>query len=224
MTTPRPAQTVIYEAVIDKVGRDGPLTELRGRAVPYGAWTNRGWYMESVAAGAFEKSITEAAATGLPLHLFHDSDRFPVGVSTEWDSRKDALYGVWRLDAGPEAQRAAELARDGLLGYMSVGHAPIRSSWEYIGTDEWNPDLGPDHMDRLTRIESRLVEVSLLTVPAFPQAQVLSVAGATRDPEVIRRRDDRRPALKAWQGWRAEITHRGPVDTGAMVGSSPRRS
>jgi len=224
MTAPRNPQTVIYEAVIERSGTDGPLTELRGRAVPYGVWTSRGWYLESIAAGAFEKSINEAAATGLPLHLFHDSETFPVGVSIGWDDRKDALYGAWRLDPGPEAQRAAELARDGMLAYMSVGHAPIRSAWEYVATDNWNPDLGPEHMDRLTRIEGRLVEVSLLTVPAFPQAQVLSVNGALRDPEVLRRRDDRRPSLRAWQGWRETVAHRGPVDTGAMLGAGSRRS
>lgn len=197
-------QLVVYEAVLEPPAKVGAFTELRGRAVPYGAWTNRGWFMESVRMGTFDKSIAEASA-GLPLHLFHDSERYPIGVSQEWDSRKDALYGAWRLDGGEEAQRAAQLAADGLLVYMSVGHAPIRSEWEFVGTDEWNPDLGPDHMDKLTRVESRLAEVSLLTVPAFPQAQVLSVASAYRDPELARRRDVVRPSLRAWQGWRAGV-------------------
>jgi HK97 family phage prohead protease len=197
----KPNQLVVYEAVLEAPVEAAGYTELRGRAVPYGVWTNRGWFMESVRAGAFEKSIQEAG-NALPLHLFHDSDRFPIGVSTEWESRKDALYGVWRLDKGPEAQRAAQLAADGLLGYMSVGHAPIRSEWELVSADDWDPDMGPDHMDKLTRVESRLAEVSLLTVPAFPQAQVLSVASANRDPELARRRNVVRPGLRAWQGWR----------------------
>ena len=201
----RANQLVVYEATLEAPVKAGPYTELRGRAVPYGVFTNRGWFLESVRMGAFDKSITEAAG-GLPLHLFHDDERFPVGVSTEWESKKDALYGVWRLDTGEEAQRAAQLAADGMLAYMSVGHAPIRSEWEFVDTDEWNPDLGPDHMDKLTRVESRLAEVSLLTVPAFPQAQVLSVASANRDPELARRRNVVRPGLRAWQGWRASVT------------------
>jgi len=199
----RDRQTVIYEAVLQPIHRTDAYTELRGRAVPYGVWANRGWFLESVRSGTFDKSLDESAATGLPLHLFHDSEAFPIGVSREWDRQKTALDGVWRLDGSPEAQRAAQLAADGLLAYMSVGHAPIRSEWDMIDPAEWNPDLGPDHMDRLTRVESRLVEVSLVTVPAFPQAQVLSVASAQRDPELARRRAVVRPSLRAWQGWRA---------------------
>jgi HK97 family phage prohead protease len=199
-------QLVVYETTVEKVGKDGPYTELRGRAVPYGVWTNRGLWMESVRFGAFDKSIQEAAATGLPLHLFHDSDAFPVGVSTDWDSKKDALYGVWRLDGGEEAQRAAALAADGMIRYMSVGHAPIRNEWAFVDPKEYNPDLGPDHMDKLTRVESRLAEVSLVTVPAFAQAQVLSLNAANRDPQWARRRAEVRPSLRAWQGWRESVT------------------
>jgi HK97 family phage prohead protease len=205
MTRTRTPQLVVYEAALDEVARDGAYTELRGRAVPYGVWTNRGWFMESVRAGAFDKSIEEAAGTGLPLHLFHDSESFPVGISTAWESKRDALYGTWRLDRGAEAQRAAQLADDGLLVYLSVGHAPIRSEWDLVDPEEWDPDMGPDHMDRLTRVESRLVEVSLLTAPAFPQAQVLSLNSAHRDPELARRREVIRPTLRAWQGWRESL-------------------
>src|SRR5262245_66251481 len=136
MTTRRPPQLVIYEAALAPPETEAGYTVLTGRAVPYGAWTNRGWYMESVALGAFDKRLKEAAATGLPLHLFHDSDSFPVGVSTAFDSRKDGLYGTWRLDQGPEAQRAAQLAADGLLVYLSVGHQPIRNQWDFIDPDE----------------------------------------------------------------------------------------
>ena len=198
-------QLVLYETSVEKIGHDGPFTELRGRAVPYAVWTNRGWFMESVKAGCFDKSLDEAAA-GLPLHLFHDSDSFPIGVSTEWDRKRDALYGVWKLDGSEEAQRAAQLAADGLLRYMSVGHSPIRSEWEFVEPEKWNPDLGPEHMDKLTRVESRLVEVSMLTVPAFATAEVLSVAAASRDPELRKRRDLLRPSLRAWQDWRSGLT------------------
>src|SRR5262245_37700446 len=104
MTTRRRPQLVIYEAALDRPKTDDGYTTITGRAVPYGVWTNRGWFMESVAPGAFDKSIAENGP-GLPLHLFHDSDTFPVGVATSWESKKDALYGTWRLDKGPEAQR-----------------------------------------------------------------------------------------------------------------------
>src|SRR5262245_25922155 len=131
-------QLVLYETTVEKVGRDGPFTELQGRAVPYGVWTNRGIFMESVRHGAFDKSLDENGLS-IPLHLFHDSDSYPIGVATAWDRKRDALYGVWRLDGGEEAQRAATLAHDGLLGYMSVGHSPIRNEWEFVSPEEWNP-------------------------------------------------------------------------------------
>ena len=203
--TRRTPTLVLYEAALERPKTEDGFTTMTGRAVPYGVWTNRGWFMESVAYGAFDKSIKEAAGGGLPLHLFHDSDSFPIGVSTSWESKKDALYGTWRLDKGPEAQRAAQLAADGMLVYLSVGHAPIRSTWEYVASEDWGPDLGPEHMDRLTRVESRLVEVSLLTAPAFPQAQLLSLNSAEGDPETRRRRDVVRPSLRAWQSWAATL-------------------
>lgn len=205
-TTARRPQLVLYEAILDRPKTEAGFTVIEGRAVPYGVWTNRGWFMESIAPGTFDKSIVENPAT--PLHLFHDADRFPVGVASSWTPKRDALYGSWRLDAGPEAQRAAQLAADGMLVYLSVGHLPIRSSWEYVDADAWDPDLGPDHMDKLTRVESRLVEVSMLTSPAFPQAQILAVASADRDPETRRRRDIVRPSLHAWQSWASTLPTR----------------
>jgi hypothetical protein len=53
--------------------------------------------------------------------------------------------------------------------------------------------------------------VSLLTVPAFPQAQVLSVASAHRDPDLARRRSVVRPTLRAWQGWRQAAGPKSPT-------------
>ncbi len=191
------AEVILYEAVLEPLPVHGALDHIEGRAVPYGAWTNRGVFMESVAGGAFDKSIAEAA-TGLPLLLFHQDEQFPIGISEAWDSRKDGLHGVWRLDDDERAQRAARLAQDGLLGWFSVGHSPIRSEWEFIHPDKWDPPKGPDYMDRVTRVESRLLETSLVSTPAFGQAQVKLV----RSADALRVRAERRPSLRAWQAWR----------------------
>ena len=215
MTSPTTTATaapeiVLYETAVEPVDKAGPVTRLSGRAVPYGIWTNRGWFLERVQAGALAKSIAEAA-TGLPLHLFHDTDTYPVGISEEWDDRKDALYGIWRLDQGPEGRRAGELARDGLLRWFSVGIAPIRSEWQTIAPDKWNPDMGPDYMDRLTRVEARLLEASLVTVPAFPTAEVLATYGARMRAKLERTDVPRRPHAdpfphrRAWAEWRRQL-------------------
>ena len=206
----RAPEIVLYEAALEPVTNAGVYVGLSGLAVPYNVYANRGWFMERVAPGAFDKSIKEAAS-GLPLLMFHDDASLPVGVSTSWDSRADGLWGTWRLDSRAEAQEAGRLADEGLLRWFSVGHQPIRSEWDRV--DDWDPDLGPDHMDRLTRIEARLLETSLLTTPAFGDAQVDSVermAAALRiryERTAERPRQDRdyRPSLRAWRRWLDDV-------------------
>lgn len=194
------AEVVLYQAALEPVPVHGALDHIEGRAVPYRVWTNRGVFMESVGEGCFDKSVAEAA-TGLPLLLFHNDEEFPIGLSESWDSRKDGLHGVWRLDNDDRAQRAAQLAQEGMLGWFSVGHSPIRSEWEFVHPDKWDPPKGPEYMDRVTRIESRMVETSLVSTPAFHQAQVKLV----RSADALRVRSERRPSLRAWQEWRATL-------------------
>ena len=105
-----------------------------------------------------------------PLHLFHDTGALPIGVSTEWRDDEDALRGVWRLDSGEVAQRAAGMVADGMLNHMSIRFAPVRSEWTYA--DPFNPDLGPAFKDHVLRTEARLLEVSLVTTPAYASATV----------------------------------------------------
>jgi HK97 family phage prohead protease len=173
-------ETRVYEAPLQLrdtqlVGK--PYRYLEGRAVPYGTWADIGWFLEQHQNGSLDRTIKEAAR-GLPLLLFHNNRSWPLGVSESWDSQDDGLNGVWRLNETAEAQQAAKLAESGDLGYMSIGFSPIRSQWEYI--DDWNPDLGPDHMDRVTRLESRLLEVSLTPTPAFAGAEITMVRTAER--------------------------------------------
>ena len=209
--TRRPAEVVVYETELEteRAGDGGRFVAIHGQAVPYGVWTNRGWFMESVAAGCFDKSIQEAAA-GLPLLMFHNDESLPVGLSTAWDSRKDGLWGTWSLDTRPEAQEAGRLADAGLLRWFSVGHAPIRSEWDRV--DDWDPDRGPEYMDRLTRLEARLLETSMVTTPAFASAQVEAVDRMAQDLQVRYGRtaerprpgSDFRPGVAAWRRWLAE--------------------
>jgi hypothetical protein len=172
------------------------LTVLEGRAVPYGESTNVGWYFEQMADGVFDKSIAEAART-LPLLLWHDNRTWPIGKATEWRSVPgDGLYGVWALNDSPDAQRGARLARDGYLTGMSVGYTPVRSNWDLLGDDEWDPSN--DRLDTVTRLEARLEETSLTPTPAFAGAQVQLVRSADRRGRTagVRRAA---PELAAWR-------------------------
>ena len=156
-----------------------PFHYLEGRAVPYGEWASLGLFMESHDAGSLKQSTDNGKGRGLPLLLFHDQRSFPIGVSEQWTHRDDGLDGRWKLNDSPEAQRAAGAAERGELTGLSIGFQPIRSRWEFVAWDDWDPELGPDHMDKVTREESRLVEVSVVSGPAFPSAQVTDVRSVT---------------------------------------------
>lgn len=171
---------------------------LEGRAVPYGTFADIGWFLEQHDAGSFARSITEAAEK-LPLLLWHDSRTFPVGVSHEWRDNGEGLDVVWKMDDSDEAGRALDLATKGMLTGLSIGFAPIRSKWEYA--EDWDPDLGENHKDRVTRQESRLLEVSLTPTPAFAGAQVALVR--SRDQRQLDQR--KTEELRAWKEYRESI-------------------
>lgn len=172
----------VYPAVLEvrDVGTVGknPYRYLEGRAVPFDTWTNTGLFMESHAAGSLRQTTSVGAGRTLPLLMFHDHQSFPIGRADSWDNTPEGLDGVWKLNDSPEAQRAAAAAERGELTGLSIGFMPIRSAWDMVGWDAWDPDMGPDHMDKVTRLESRLVEVSLTPTPAYTDAQVAQVRAA----------------------------------------------
>jgi hypothetical protein len=176
----RLVQTVLQMRDTQLVGK--PFKFLEGRAVPYDTWANIGWFLEAHEPGSLDETTTRGSGKGLPLLLFHNNRNWPIGVAESWNSDDGGLNGVWRLNQTSDAQQAASLCDSGDLGGMSIGFAPIRSNWQYV--DDWDPDLGPDHMDRVTRIESRLLEVSLTPTPAFVEAEVTMVR--TREARRLR--------------------------------------
>jgi uncharacterized protein len=184
-------------------GKGGKLTRIAARAVPYGVRTDIGWYVEEFAPGAFGKSIRESAAA-LPLLLFHNDRAVPIGVAETWDEQKAGLDGVWRLDRAEEAQNAARLAADGMLNFMSVRFQPIRSEWQTLPDEEWNPDLGPDHKDAVIRTEARLVETSLVSTPAYNGASVTWVRTAER----AMHKDARGGEVKGWREYLERMRQR----------------
>jgi hypothetical protein len=155
----------------------GRFNWLEGRAVPYNVPANVGWFIETHAAGSFERSTKSGTASkSMPLLLFHDNRSFPIGHADTWRHDDAGMWGVWRLNDRPESQAAAKAADDGDLTGLSVGFQPVRSDWDYV--EDYDPDLGPGHMDKVTRLESRLLEVSLTPTPAFTDAGVSLVRSA----------------------------------------------
>jgi HK97 family phage prohead protease len=166
-----------YQLRLADVDTTASLSYLEGRAVPYGTETMVGWYWEQMAAQVFADSLK--SRSNLPLLLWHNGRTWPVGVAHEWHDRDDGLHGVWRLDSGDDAQRAARMAADGILTGLSVGFDPRTSKWTYTPYDEWDPD-DPATYDRVTRQTARLAEVSLVPAPAYDDAAVTLVRSAER--------------------------------------------
>lgn len=195
--TALPMETRLQQAVeIRDVDTKAGFTRLKGRALPYSEDADIGWFLEQFAPGSLAKSIQEAARD-LPLLLWHDNRSWPIGAADEWEDGKAGLDGIWRLDQSEPAQRAAQLVDDGMLTGMSIGFQPIRSAWTYV--EDWNPDLGPSHKDRVVRQEARLIETSLVPTGAYVGAQTSWVRTGERP---IKRESDRR----ALDEWKAELT------------------
>jgi HK97 family phage prohead protease len=151
---------------------------LSGVVVPYNQEADVGFMVESFDRGAFTGSLVQRS--NVPLLLWHDHQSFPIGHAVEWDDRPEGLWGLFVLAMSPVAQVAGQHARDDDLTGMSVGFSPIRSTWHYA--HDWNPHLGPDHMDHVTRHEARLYEVSLTPTPAYDAARVLEVQADSLAP------------------------------------------
>ncbi len=193
------------------------LTYLSAVAVPYNEPADIGMFLEDFAAGSLAKSIKEAARS-LPLHVFHDDmpmyspmmvESWPIGVAYEWDDDNNRLRGVWKLDDSLKAQRAARLAQPdengrSLLGYMSIRFQPIRSAWTYA--EDWNPELGPAYKDKVTRLEARLVSVSLVSTPQYQSSAVEWV----RSAEPQRKREAAARELDEWAAY-LERVKAGPL-------------
>jgi hypothetical protein len=192
-------RTVLELRDAQVIGR--PYQYLEGRAVPYDVWADVGWFLEQHAFGSLERSTKGGSGVKLPLLLFHDNQKWPAGHAESWTHESDGLHGVWRLNDTPEAQQAAKLAAGGDLVGLSIGFAPIRSKWEMV--DDWAPELGPDHVDRVTRLESRLVEVSMTATPAFADAEVTQVRHRHRYSAEGRREmvTGPTPLKNGWREW-----------------------
>jgi HK97 family phage prohead protease len=159
------------------IGEKGELFHhLEGRAVPFDQWADLGLFMERHHRDSFTASL--AKQWRLPLLAFHRNTEMPIGVAEAWEARSDGLWGRWRLARSAVAQEAASWAREGGLG-LSVGFSPTRSEWEYA--KKFDPARGSDGLDRVTRLESRLLEVSLTPTPAFVDSIVSSVEAASLD-------------------------------------------
>ncbi|HET6742394.1 MAG TPA: HK97 family phage prohead protease [Kribbella sp.] len=192
MTAPPPTGAVFSTFEVRDMDQKAGFTRLAGRAVPYNTPANVGGFTEEFVPGAFARSI-EQGARALPLLLFHNDRGWPIGAAESWQDTRDGLDGVWKLDQHEDAQRAAQMANDGMLSYMSIRFMQDPGRFTFDNTRS---------LPHFRRESARLVETSLTPTPVYIDSTVSWVrslpAGQTS------------PAVAEWSQYLEQIK-RGPV-------------
>jgi len=135
-----------------------------GIAVPYDATTYRVPGGEVVRRGAFARSI-QMRGGKIPLCRSHDPHSV-MGWSTGFDEATDGLEGTFRVNDGDQGDQLLIDVRNGYLPAMSVCFEPVRDG--IVRTHEGIREVR----------EAKLVEVSLVGIPAYEGAAVLAVRSA----------------------------------------------
>jgi HK97 family phage prohead protease len=121
------------------------------------------------------KVVFEKGAIALPedpktvkLLNQHDS-RQPLGKATQFTEQEDGIYASFKISKSNRGSEALILAEEGLQSGLSVGVEVIKSKQKG---------------NVMFVSAAKLLEVSLVTEPAFKSAQVIDVA-AEETPEVV---------------------------------------
>jgi HK97 family phage prohead protease len=121
------------------------------------------------------KVVFEKGAIALPedpktvkLLNQHDS-RQPLGKATQFTEQEDGIYASFKVSRSNRGSEALILAEEGLQSGLSVGVEVIKSKQKG---------------NVMFVSAARLLEVSLVTEPAFKSAQVIDVA-AEETPEAV---------------------------------------
>jgi uncharacterized protein len=137
---------------------------ITGIAVPYDATTYRVPGGEVVRRGAFARSI-QMKAGKVPLCRAHAPETV-YGYSTSFSEAQDGLEGTFRVNEGDAGDRLLTEVRQGYFPHMSVCFEPVRDG--IVRTPAGVREVR----------EAKLVEVSLVGIPAYEGAAVLSVRSA----------------------------------------------
>lgn len=117
---------------------------------------------ERILKGAFKRSIIHRGAQ-IPLHDNHGYGR-RLGTSRSWDETDAGLIGLFAINEGARGDDILTELHQGYFGGMSVGFQAI------------DVDRSSDGVRQVR--EAKLVEVSLVGMPAYESAGILSVRSA----------------------------------------------
>ena len=124
---------------------------------------------ERIRRGAFTKSIQERSGK-IPLLRNHDRN-VKLGNSRTFTEGPEGLIGEFVVNEGPLGDGLLEECRHGYLDSLSCGFAPVQSR------------RGPD--GALEIHEAKLGEVSMVALPAYAGAAMLSVRNAQDLSELL---------------------------------------
>jgi HK97 family phage prohead protease len=140
---------------------------LIGRCVPYDETSYlvpdpRG---ERILRGAFTKSIEKKRLAAARVFLYRNHDRdHAVGHAVDFVDALDGLLGTFEIRSSTLGDEVLAEVRDGYLPSMSAGFRTVRER------------RGKDGVREI--VEAALVEVSLLSTPAYDGARVLELRQA----------------------------------------------
>lgn len=152
-----------------------------GKFTGYGSvFGNIDLHRDVIMPGAFAKSLDNHKSRGtLPAMLWQHSMRDVVGIYEAMDEDAHGLKLAGELfikDSIPEADKAYTLMRRKAITGMSIGFNIPK------GGEEYNKELNIWEIK-----EVDLVEVSIVTWPANPEAQIESVKSALQNPREFER-------------------------------------
>lgn len=160
---------VVREFVAQMSAGDGRTVDVR--IVPYGVAAEvsddgRNFYREKWDDHAFDDQLVAGHRLKVLLNFEHLSGISNIvgrGVSLR-SVVGDGLHGSFRMDDGPDGDKALGLVNDGILDSVSLEAYPKKSVRSADGT--------------VNRVKAHLRNVALCRTPAFSDAKVLAIREA----------------------------------------------
>ena len=151
---------------VDEAGRT-----IQGICVPYNETTYRVPGGERIQRGAFKRSILHRSDR-IPLCRGHNPDAV-MGYSSSFTEETAGLLGDFVVNQGEPGDTLLSDVRNGYLPAMSVGFEVTRNG--LVRGDDGVPEVR----------EAKLVEVSLVGIPAYEGATVTAVRTAQDLSELL---------------------------------------
>ena len=194
------AQQITLDASAD----GEPSRQITGLAVP--------WNVKATLSGGesvvfLEGSLPEDGPMPKLLE-YHDETRV-IGRVTERVSTAEGMMFVAKLSATRAADDALALLADGALDSVSVGAVPTKFKRLADGTLEVS--------------EARFLELSVVTTPAYADAQVYSVAASSPDEEAPDEEVIPTPTQPSEEDEMSEAIEASAVPTAPIQYAAPKR-